>query len=433
MKLPEKPINWEKIRYKESQNISKIIKGNKILKQIFEYNKRYLYWSELKYRFKSDSERKYIWVLMKLFRSEKYEPIPFSSIKMKYCLLSDFNRKLHDFDKFMAGNIETQTRSLGLKQRYIISSLMEEAIASSIIEGASTTRKVAKAMLREKRKPRNKSEKMIANNYKTLQFILDQKNNKITPELLLEIQTRITKETLDAPEDEGRFRDNNEIVVGDNINPERIIHRPPGYKKIPKLIEDFCNFANEDSEYFIHPILKGIVLHFLLGYIHPFNDGNGRTARGVFYWYMLSKGYWLFEYMAVSKRIVRSRTKYDLAYLYTEYDEMDLTYFFKYNIECIDDSLKDMLEHIKRKRAEQEETKKIIYRNPDLNLRQAIILEEFSKNPNKIFTIKEISETYRVVYQTARTDLLLLAQKGFIIKKISGKEFVFVYNEWNNN
>jgi len=194
-------------------------------------------------------------------------------------------------------------------------------------------------------------------------------------------------------------------------------------------MDEFCNFANEDNpEEFIHPIIKGITLHFLLGYIHPFNDGNGRTARSVFYWYMLSKGYWLFEYMAVSRRILRSRKNYDLVYLYTEYDEMDLTYFIKYIMECVDDSLKDMLQYIKRKKIEQEETKKLIYKDPDLNLRQAMILEDFSKNPTKIFTIKEISETYRVVYQTARTDLLLLAQKKYINKKLSGKTFLFTYN-----
>ena len=350
---------------------------------------------------------------------------------MKYNLTSELNRKLNRFDKLLAGNIEIQTKSLGLDKRYIISSLMEEAIASSMIEGASTTRKVAKAMLREKRKPLNKSEKMIVNNYKTMQFMLDKKNEKITPALLLEIQRRITKDTMEYASDEGAFRDSNDIVVGDNIDPEQIRYTPPDHKKIPGLIEEFCEFANDDSHEFIHPILKGIILHFLLGYIHPFNDGNGRTARSVFYWYMVSKGYWLFEYMAVSRRIVRSRNNYDLSYLYTEYDEMDLTYFIKYILECIDDSLNDMLGYIKRKQKEQEEIKKIIYKDSTLNLRQATILEDIIKNPNKIITIKEISETYRIVYQTARTDLLLLTKRGYILKKILGKEFIFTYNEHN--
>lgn len=429
MQLPEKVIDWKRIFNRESQEMFKIVKEGGLFEEIFDFNKRYLYYSELKYRIKDESQRKYVWAFMKLLRSEKQENVPFKQIRMKYSLLPDFNKKLHHFDKFLAGNIEIQTKTLGLQKRYIISSLMEEAIASSMIEGAATTRRIAKAMLREKRKPRSRDEKMITNNYSTMQFILEQKNNKITPELLLSIHKRITEGTLEDPDDEGRFRDNNNIMVGHTSNPDIIAHIPPDYKKIPELIEEFCSFANNDSEDFIHPIIKGIILHFLLGYIHPFNDGNGRTARSVFYWYLLSKGYWLFEYMAVSRRIVRSRKDYDLAYLYSEYDEMDLTYFIKYIIECIDDACTEMLEYIKRKQVQQEQTKKIIDENPDLNLRQAMILEEFAENPNKTFAIKEICVTYKVVYQTARTDLLLLAKKGFIKKKLDGRTFMFIFNE----
>jgi len=306
---------------------------------------------------------------------------------------------------------------------------MEEAIASSMIEGASTTRRVAKTMLKERRKPKNKSEKMIVNNYETMQFIVSKKDEALTPEMLLEIQKMVTHDTLDDPKDEEQFRDNNEVVVGHQLHSDIIAHHPPDFKQLPKLIKEFCDFANNEGEKFIHPILKGITLHFLLGYIHPFNDGNGRTARSVFYWYMLSKGYWLFEYMAVSRRILRSRKQYDLAYLHTEYDEFDLTYFFKYIIECIDDALKDMLEHIKKKQVEQAEAKKIISENPDLSLRQAMILEEFMKSPNKAFSVKEISETFRVVLQTARTDLLHLEEKGFITKRKSGKTHYFYLKE----
>lgn len=431
MKLPEKPINWKEIFEKESTHVLDVIKEKKLFEQSFDFNRRYLYWSELKYRVKEESDRKYIWTFMKLLRSEKYEKLKINSIEVIYSLISDFNKKLHHFDKQLAGNIEIQSRTLGLQKKYMISSLMEEAIASSIIEGASTTRLVAKSMLREKRKPKTRSEKMIVNNFETMQYILAIKDKKITPDLILEIQKKVTDGTLDNSNDEGNFRDNNDIIVGHNMHPEIIAHIPPDYKKIPHLIKTFCKFANNESTEFIHPIIKGIILHFLIGYIHPFNDGNGRTARSVYYWYMLSQDYWLFEYISLSRRIVRSRNEYDLAYLYTEYDEMDLTYFIKYNIKCIDESLNDLMHYVKRKQKEQKEIKKIIKNFPELNLRHAMILEEFMKNPNKIFTIKEISGTFRVVYQTARTDLLLLAKKGFIIKKVSGRAFVFIFNEDN--
>ena len=143
---------------------------------------------------------------------------------------------------------------------------------------------------------------------------------------------------------------------------------------------------------------------------------------------MLSQGYWLFEYMAVSKRILRSRKDYDLAYLYTEYDDLDLTYFIKYILLCVEDTLGDMIEYIKLQQKEQQKTKEVILKNPDLNLRQAIILESFTKNPTKPFTIKEISETYGTVYQTARTDLFLLEKKGLIGKKYLERLLYFFIN-----
>jgi|SRR3989344_359981 len=424
MKLPEKPFKIKELFDRDFEGFSKAIKDESFRKLASEYNKKYLYWSELKYRIEDKAKREYTWALMKLLRMNNYESIGFKGINIRYALLSDFNKKLHQFDKNLAGNIRINGKSLNLQESYIISSLMEEAIASSQLEGASTTRRVAKAMLREKRKPRTESEKMIFNNYQTMQFILKQKNEPLTPGLLLEIQKMIAKDTLEDPKDEGRFRDNDEITVR---NDEVIAHIPPKHTELKNLILEFCSFANNESEDFIHPILKGAILHFLIGYIHPFNDGNGRTARSIFYWYMLSQGYWLFEYMAVSKRILRSRKDYDLAYLYTEYDDMDLTYFIKYILLCVEDTLGDMIEYIKIQQKEQQKTKEIILKNPDLNLRQAIILESFTKNPTKLFTIKEISETYGTVYQTARTDLFLLEKKSLIGKKISGKTFVFFH------
>lgn len=427
MKLPEKPIDWMKTLKEEGVEVFKLIKDKNLFKKVIDFNKRYLFWDEIKYRVSDKTEQKYLWTLMKFLRSENYEDIPFKDLK--YVNLPIIRKFLHRIDKFLAGNIEIQSKNLTLQKKYIISSLMEEAIASSMIEGAATTRKAAKRMLKQKSKPKDKNEQMVLNGYETMRMIIKRKGEKLTPEFLLDIQSNITKETLKNPSDVGKFRENNDVVVGDDSNAEIIYHTPPDYKKIEKMIESLCKFANNDEEEFLHPVLKGITLHFLLGYIHPFNDGNGRTARSVFYWYVLSRGYWLFEYMAVSRRILRSKKSYGLAYLFTEYDEFDLTYFIKYNLEAIDDSLNDLLEYIKLKQKEQEDTRKIIEKIKELNFRQADILEDMTKNPDKTFTIAEISETYHVVYQTARTDLLTLSRLGYANMHKISKRFVFQFNK----
>ena len=201
-------------------------------------------------------------------------------------------------------------------------------------------------MLRKGIRPRNRSEQMIVNNYEAMRSILEMKDEPLTPELILKIHRIVTKGTLDDAL-AGRFRKTDDLVVADPVT-GTVYHRPPDHSEVPGMIEELCRFANADegAERFIHPIIKGIILHFLIGYIHPFEDGNGRTARSIFYWYVISRGYWLFEYMPISRIILRSKRDYALAYLRTEYDEMDLTYFILYNIRCIEEAREDLIAYI---------------------------------------------------------------------------------------
>jgi len=426
-KLPERPPD-----IREKMGLVNIIdQGDpEIMKLVNEYNSRYLYYDELKYRISDPNKRTGIWMFMKLLRMMKYEAVPYSCLNLQYSTTPEISRSLHIFDQYLSGNIRTHERNIKLDQSYILSSLMEEAIASSIIEGAVTTRKAAKDMLRKGKKPSNKSEQMVMNNYRAMQHIMEYKDEPLTPEFILDVHRIVTESTLEDAAI-GSFRKNDDIVVADPIN-GTIHHIPPSYTKVSGMVDEICRFANRDDEGpegFIHPIVKGIMLHFLIGYIHPFEDGNGRCARSIFYWYVLSRGYWLFEYMPISRIILKSRKDYSLAYLHTEYDGMDLTYFILYNIRCIEKARTDLLSYIERKQAEQSPAKEIIRNIPDINRRQAEILREMMEKKDDFFTIREIMETWGVVYETARTDLLTLADLGYIRKEKKGREFVFRFDE----
>jgi Fic family protein len=371
---------------------------------------------------------------MKRLRELKAKSLHFGNWIFKYNLIDEFQEKLHILDKSAAVNLLSDLEALeDTKRKYIISSLMEEAIASSQIEGASTTREIAKRMLQENRKPKNKDEKMIANNYATVKHIMDLKNETITPEKILEIHRMITNGTLEKPEYEGSFRENNDIAVYSHDG--TLLHKPVEYSEIPRLVEKLCDFASRKDGDFIHPVLKGIILHFLIGYIHPFNDGNGRTARALFYWYLLKNDYWLFEYMAVSRIINNSKKQYKNAYLYTESDRTlndsgDLTYFIKYNLDCIKKALDETLEYLESEQKEHSQALKIIKESGDLTLRQAEILKQFLKQPEKPITIREIVTTYSVAYATARSDLFHLEKLGIVEKSKAGKEFVFIFKKF---
>ena len=251
------------------------------------------------------------------------------------------------------------------------------------------------------------------------------KNQDLTPELILKIHKIITSGTLDDPKDEGRLRDNNEIRVFDLRG--NILHTPPDFRLTEELIKKFCQFANNDDEDFIHPVIKGIILHFLIGYIHPFNDGNGRCARSIFYWYMLRNDYWLFEYMAVSRAIKDTKGQYKMAYQYTESDENDLTYFIRYNLTAVTTAVDNIQKYIKKKQRESRQALKILQDSDGLNLRQVEIIKSLIKNPDKPVTIKEIIETYHVAYATARNDLFHLEKSGYLNKQKSGKEYIFIF------
>jgi len=431
-KLPEKPPkDWDTPLDHVDE---KYLKDDRFHEDVTEFNRRYLYWDELVYRIDDPERRSALWAMMKFLRMMRYERVRISKCEMRYSLIPEIVKGLHTIDRYLAGNIQIHNKTIRLEQSYIINSLMEESIASSILEGAATTRKIAKEMLRKGRKPKTHAEQMILNNYEAMRFIRDKKDAPLTKDLILEIQRIVTKGTIDA-EYVGKFRTDNSVVVADSED-GTIHYTPPDYTEIEGFIERFCKFANIKSESleqtsssFIHPVMKGIVLHYLMGYYHPFNDGNGRTARSIFYWYVLSQGYWLFEYMAISRIILKSKKKYDLSYLYTEYDDNDVTYFIKYNIDCIIQALNELLSYLERKQSEQNATKAIITKIKDINSRQATILQYMMEHSDEHFTITQIMQMFDVVYQTARTDLMHLVDLEHVIVKKRGREFLFIFNE----
>jgi len=301
---------------------------------------------------------------------------------------------------------------------------MEEAIASSQIEGAVTTREVAKEMLEKSQPPKNKSEQMIVNNYNTMKWIVENKNIEMSENFLLKIHKIITTQTLNNYEDEGHLRRNDDIKIFDEKN--EIFYTPPEQKHLATLIKDFVAFANDKNEdyVFIHPIIKGIILHFLIGYIHPFADGNGRTARTIFYWYLIRKGYWLIEYMSVSRIILRAKAKYARAYLFTEYDDNDLTYFILYNIKCISVSLDELKLYIQNKTDEKKQVLSLI-KNTDFNERQIVLIKDILVDKTKYFTVKEVEQRFKVSNQTSRNDLTNLVSKNILLPNITGKQTRF--------
>lgn len=370
--------------------------------------KDYLYWDKAKYHFPKDIAPEKFWAAVTFSRIG--DPIVFHRT-IFYCKVTTYMQKfLHDFDMNFGGTIMSEnTISSKNKQYYLLSSIMEEAIASSQMEGANTTRRVAKDMLRKKAKPINKDQQMIVNNFNTIRYLTEHKNEDLTPELLLEIHRRISENTLDNSKDEGKFRSDDNIVVMDELNGE-IAHIPPSYTAIEKYVNELCDFANNDEKY-IHPIVKAIIIHFMISYVHPFVDGNGRTARSLFYWYMLKKGYWLTEFLSISRIIYKSKKQYERAFLYVENDGLNLGYFVNYNLKVLQKAFEELKIYLNRK-AKEEETLLEFKNIKGINERQSQILKIAISKPHTVFISKDLESMFSVSVKTIRSDLMGLVEIG---------------------
>ena len=305
------------------------------------------------------------------------------------------------------------------------SAIIDESIMSSVLEGAIVTRAEAKEMLRQNRPPLNEHERMVRNNYRTMKYLLSNKQEDLTPEMVLELHRQMTEDTLENPAKCGCLRTSADNVRVENVVTGEVIHTPPPAEELPERLQLMCDFANGAGGY-IHPILRAVMLHFWLAFDHPFVDGNGRTARSLFYWAMLRGEYDLVEYIAISQEIDKRPKQYYLSFQKTEQDEGDLNYF-------IFNQLHIILEAVKTLHWGVQEEESVLYAGkstPDddweLNLRQKAFMQQIRHLPPRAsYSITAYCDQFKVVRQTARTDLGALVQAGLLTCRKQGKQFLY--------
>ena len=396
--------------------INVLLKGidPNIMPVVDKANDDYEYWDKVKYKKLPEGfTPQMLWANVKASRLRSMIPV-WEKYGINLCVTSQMQRMCHEFDMKFGSFWEVEGDAQSAEKKYYLSSsLMEEAIYSSKMEGASTTRIVAKEMLRKKKSPQNKSQQMIANNYKTIQYIVEHKDEPLTEEALLHIHRLMTEKTMDNPEDAGRFRTNDKVVVADMVEGD-IIYTPPSFQEIPEFVKSLCDFFNNDNpRTFIHPIIRGIIVHFMLAFMHPFADGNGRTARALFYWYMLKEKYWLTEYMSISRVIAKSKPSYEKSFRYVENDGNDIGYFVAYNLRALEISFQQLTDYIQRKQHEKKAATSFMIAG-NINYRQAMILQRLKEEPNTIMTVKDVQEQFSVSSMTARKDLSDLVLQGYM-------------------
>lgn len=397
---------------------------------------RYLHWDQL--RFKKPphelSHRDW-WTVTRMARAAASQVISLidkSGMNFRFCEPPSLRAILRNLDMSAGGALASDATALstGEGRLHLARSLAEEPFASSLIEGAATTRQIAKKLIFEGRAPRTKDERMVLNNYEAMLFVKAHKDEPLTLAMLLELHRIVTVDTLDDPADAGRIRTTDDIRVVDETNNE-ILHQPPQAADLAARLEKLIRFANDrkpEAKNWIHPLVKAFILHFMLSYEHPFVDGNGRVARALFYWLALQEGYWLIEYVSISSIIAESKIGYGRVFLQTETDAADLTYFLIYHAEILDNAIKQLTAFVDRKRKEVAALEKRIgdrHRPDAFNHRQSWLLNEFARGRLQRVTIEEHKTRNAVSYLTARKDMEALTKSGCLRKRKVGKSSIY--------
>lgn len=432
MKVPAPPKPLHELLTQESDNLPKVF-GTSVSPTP---KGKYLHWDNLRHRTPPDElTSEQWWLAVKFARSGTQRDLP---LKDKYGEPFTFStpplvtQYLHEIDSRASGRIAmpSEVSNPETKTRYLVRSLIEEAITSSQLEGASTTRKKAMEMFRSGKRPSNKSEQMIFNNLRGMEFIRQNQNEPLTPQLVLDIHTEMMRDTIDDA-DLGRLQtlDDERVNVVSNFT-HKVVHEPPAADQLEGRLKAMCEFANAGGEAeFLHPVIRAIVLHLWLAYDHPFEDGNGRTARALFYWSMLNSGYWLFEFISISSILHRASGQYARAYLYTETDSNDATYFLVHQLQVIHVALQALERYLERKTNEIRKVEKILKGISGINYRQLALLSHALRKPNADFTINSHKVSHRIAYGTARADLLNLVKIGLLKQRTIGNAMRFSTGE----
>lgn len=376
------------------------------------------------------------WAAVRIGRAHSARSTPFrmkDGTLLTYNLPDPLLRLVDDVTARARGQVQLPEPIANSTTRstYLVRSLIEEAITSSQLEGASTSRVRAKEMLRAGRAPRDRSERMIVNNYQAMQRIVELRTEALTPALVREIHRIVTDGTLADPADAGRIQapGDSRVRVYGTATEDQVLHVPPAAEELPERLERLCAFANgadgaSGRPTYMPPLLRAITLHFMMGYDHYFADGNGRTSRAVFYWSMLHQGFFLAEFLSVSRLLRQAPAQYARSFLLTEQDEGDLTYFFLEQAQIVSRAIDELDAYLARK-SQQVRQAAVLLRGTGLNHRQVAVVESFLRDPGGSVTVESHRRDFGVVPQTARTDLRDLEDRGLLSSHRSGRRVVW--------
>ncbi|MGY0373969.1 Fic family protein [Clostridium sp. JNZ J1-5] len=393
---------------------------------ISEFNSRYLTKKELQYRLPKDIDIDEFWETLMEERKKSSISIPLKDQKNEnfwFNITENIKKNIEIIEKSATEDL-FKSVPFNIEVSVIIDSLIDEAYSSSVIEGAFSTKRRTKEMVEKNLEPKDKSEKMILNNFYALKYIIENITTPLDENMIINIYKILTEGTLEEDEIVEKYR--NDFVGVWDLSKGNYSYKAPHHTEVQLLMDSLISFIRNNTE--LHPLIKACIIHFYFVYVHPFFDGNGRTTRAISYMYLIQEGYEFFKFFSISSLINEERKKYYEAIENTEIYDSDMTYFIDYYLSMIVKSIERIKVHFKK-----EFGKKLIKDMMDkagifLNPRQTKIINFFITADKNIISAEEYKKKNKISYETARTDLNDLVDLGFFRKAKIGKKYIYRFN-----
>lgn len=245
-------------------------------------------------------------------------------------------------------------------------------------------------------------------------------SGKITENVILKIHRILTKDVLANPADSGVYR-NKQVVIGNRITGVTTF-RPPDVKKVPVLMKDFVTWLNSKDATEVSPVLVAGISHYELVRIHPFIDGNGRTARTLASIILYLRGFDTKRFFALDDYYDSDRQSYYNALQSIDQKTLDITEWLKYftygvalQIVKVKDRILTLSGDIKKKRTKGQIA---------LTERQMKIIEQI--NIQGQITNKVIREMFKLSDEGALKEISKLVRLGVLKSEGKGRSVRYV-------
>lgn len=214
-----------------------------------------------------------------------------------------------------------------------------EAYYSSHIEGAQSSLEEALRFIKRRQKYSNdESLQMIKNNQQALEYAFKHIGQPVSHELICKLQLILTENThRSRPITMGEYRRGPVYIVN---GMGQVIYEGPPFQKVPEMMEAFVQWMNGHEA--MSPLIRAGIVHLYFVHVHPFDDGNGRTARALSNLVLANTGFKFIHMLSLSNYFDCRRPSYYKAIQDVRAHEGDLTYFLIFFMEALASKLKDL-------------------------------------------------------------------------------------------